>query len=90
MTQSYDRGRKKFVCWKCRWLVLDSGFLRRKKKTGPCDRCLGRVTVFQQAWGKDIWIKHIPKKEKQPNKPKKESTGESNDNRSLNSDTQSS
>jgi len=49
------------LCWKCRWLILDpGGFFRRSKKSGPCDRCLGQMTIFQEAWEKDIWLKYIP------------------------------
>jgi hypothetical protein len=89
-----NKNLKKFVCWKCRWLTTEHGFLKRDKTSGPCDKCLGKMTVFQMAWEKDIWLKFVPKQE-QP-KPaadttKKEQTGNSiSDTRSSNSDTQNS
>jgi len=59
---------KKQVCWKCRWLITKLGFLSRKKKTGPCDRCLGKVTTMQTAFETKIWLKHIPPRKNGKNK----------------------
>jgi len=61
--------RDTLVCWKCRWIVHKTGFLKRKKNSGPCDRCLGQLTTFQIAWERDIWIRQLPEKKKEP--PKK-------------------
>lgn len=63
----------KEVCWKCRWLIESpGGFFRRKSKRGPCDKCLGRVTAFQQADEKRIWLKFIPPKKKSEHKKKED------------------
>ena len=62
-----EKGKKQrnlSVCWRCRWLIEDpGGFYKRKKKTGPCDRCLGQLTTFQIAMESLIWRKALPKKE---------------------------
>jgi len=64
---------KKEVCWKCRWLIVSpGGFFRRKTKRGPCDKCLGWMTAFQQADQKRIWLKLIPPKKKKVEPAKKE------------------
>jgi hypothetical protein len=52
------------ICWRCRWLVTNLGFLHRNKKQGPCDKCLDKVTTMQQLMENKIWLKYIPKKEK--------------------------
>lgn len=52
------------VCWKCRWLIEDpGGFYGRKKKNGPCDKCLMSLTTFQIAMFDMIWRKQLPPKE---------------------------
>lgn len=84
--KNLNKHLKKYICWKCRYLTTEHGFLKRKKRTGPCDKCLGQTTVFQRAWAKEIWLKFIPKKKKkQPTQAQKESQGKSRDSRSLNS-----
>ena len=60
------------ICWKCRWLVVNpGGFFKRKSRRGPCDKCLGQITTFQQADEKRIWLRFIPPKAK-PKEVKKE------------------
>jgi hypothetical protein len=50
---------KKFICWKCKFLVLELGFLFRETKRLPCDKCLGKQTPFQVAFENQIWIKPL-------------------------------
>lgn len=65
MNLTFDSKKKKEVCYKCRWLVIvPDGFYNRKTAHGPCDRCLGKMTIFQQLWEANIWIRQIPKKDK--------------------------
>jgi hypothetical protein len=61
------------LCWKCKWLVLDpGGFFKRGKKSGPCDRCLGQMTIFQEADEKNIWIRYISEDNKRPTSQNKQ------------------
>lgn len=64
---------KQAVCYKCHWLVADpGGFFQRKNPTDhkfPCDKCLGKMTTFQMADEKRIWLKFIPIKKKEESKP---------------------
>lgn len=54
------------LCYKCRFLVTSCGYLKRKNKSGPCDRCLNAQTVMQDAMEEKIWLKHIPAKDIKP------------------------
>jgi len=57
------------ICYTCHWLVVQpGGFFQRKNPKDhkfPCDQCLGKMTTFQQADKKRIWLRYIPIKEKQ-------------------------
>jgi hypothetical protein len=63
------------VCYKCHWLVLDpGGFFKRKNQKDtkfPCDKCLGKMTTFQIADEARIWLRLIPRKDKQKPQPQK-------------------
>ncbi len=57
--------KKKSVCYKCHWLIVDpDGFFKAKSNRGWCDKCSGQMTIFQQCWDKEIWLKYIPIKPK--------------------------